>query len=181
MTITVDELRKLLDAATPGPWVWREDELGSHNLVHWVEGETFATGSPRYIEVHSDGSANGEYGPSIDVDGPEAALIALAPYLARRVIAAEKLVDALRECMGAVLYPEDRDGYETRDEMLASHAKDRDLAVAAYPLAINAEEAVAMALRQAKSVINGATKRMEDRNATARAALAEYEATTNAQ
>jgi hypothetical protein len=99
MTITVDELRKLLEAATPEPWVWREDEWGSHNLVHWVEGETFASGAPRYIEVHSDGSANGEYGPSIDVDGPEAALIALAPTLARRVIAAEKLVDALRECM----------------------------------------------------------------------------------
>ncbi len=99
MTITADDLRKLLEAATPGPWVWREDEWGSHNLVHWVEGETFANGEPMFHCIHSDGSANGEYSPDIDVDGPDAALIALAPYLASRVIAAEKLVDALRECL----------------------------------------------------------------------------------
>lgn len=123
MTITVDELRKLLDSATPGPWVWREDEWGSHSLVHWVEGETFASGAPRYIEVHSDGSANGEYGPSIDVDGPEAALIAIAPTLARRVIAAEKLVEALDACIASLERADTEEGVCCCGDDMATHGE----------------------------------------------------------
>lgn len=56
---------------TPGPWRW----------VH-VDGEFHSLVGPDGAEVHSDGSAGGEYRPDIDVLGPDAQLIAAAPELA---------------------------------------------------------------------------------------------------
>ena len=83
-----DTLAGLLAECTPGPWEWAAIYQNDvHNLVHWVSGETFPSGDPRYIQVHSDGSAGGEYGPDIDVAGADARLIALAPELAAEVIA----------------------------------------------------------------------------------------------
>lgn len=56
-----------LSAATPGPWGWVS--RGSHDALCAADGAV----------VHSDGSAAGEYGPDIDVSGPDANLIAHAP------------------------------------------------------------------------------------------------------
>lgn len=56
-----------LSAATPGPWGWVS--RGSHDALCAADGAV----------VHSDGSAAGEYGPDIDVNGPDANLIAHAP------------------------------------------------------------------------------------------------------
>lgn len=66
---------------TPGPWEWRRIDGDYYKLIHWLAGETFPNGEPSYVEVHSDGSACGEYGPDIDVHGPDAKLIAAAPDL----------------------------------------------------------------------------------------------------
>jgi hypothetical protein len=38
------------------------------------------------MKVHDDGSAGGEYSPSIDVAGEDAAIIAMAPDLAAEVL-----------------------------------------------------------------------------------------------
>jgi hypothetical protein len=38
------------------------------------------------MKVHDDGSAGGEYSPSIDADGEDATLIAMAPDLAAEVL-----------------------------------------------------------------------------------------------
>jgi hypothetical protein len=57
---------------TPGPWNWeRIQELDCFYLV-----------SEDGVRIHSDGSACGEYSTDIDVDGPDAQLIAAAPELA---------------------------------------------------------------------------------------------------
>lgn len=65
---------------TAGPWEWI-DRGEWHELVHYLPGETFKNSEPRYVRIHSDGSAGGEYGPDIDVSGPDARLIAAAPDL----------------------------------------------------------------------------------------------------
>lgn len=56
---------------TPGPWQWVS---GNHSYYHFLKsaGGTY---------IHSDGSACGEYSPDIDVNGPDAKLIAAAPEL----------------------------------------------------------------------------------------------------
>ena len=82
----IDNLKDLMKRVTPGPWVWCADPYGGHRLISWVPGETFPNGSPRYMKVHDDGSAGGEYSPSIDVPGEDADLIAMAPDLADEVI-----------------------------------------------------------------------------------------------
>jgi hypothetical protein len=63
---------------TPGPWVWANPYDTEYKLVHF-NGEKFPNGEPRYIKIIDDGSAGGEYSPSIDVHGPDALLIAAAP------------------------------------------------------------------------------------------------------
>lgn len=57
---------------TPGPWVWHGD-----SNYQWL-GPVGCDSSDRVID---DGSAHGEYSACIDVDGPDAALIAAAPEL----------------------------------------------------------------------------------------------------
>jgi hypothetical protein len=52
---------------TPGPWKWEQKGNGSWELI--------SPSGP----VHSDGSAAGEYDPTIDVHGPDAHLIAASP------------------------------------------------------------------------------------------------------
>lgn len=60
---------------TPGPWVWQsEDGVGS---FYWL-GPVDCSPLDR---VADDGSAWGEYGASIEVDSPNANLIAAAPDL----------------------------------------------------------------------------------------------------
>ena len=84
---------------TPGPWTWL-DHGDWHELVHYIPGETFKDGTPLYFRVISDGSAGGEYGPDIDVNGPDARMIAAAPDL---YAACERLVRAQGEDVGAVI------------------------------------------------------------------------------
>jgi hypothetical protein len=69
----VERLKEVLDRATPGPW-----RVRSRVMVSGPAGNTIS--DVRY--------KNGEH---------DAGLIAMAPDLARRVIAAEDLVEALRE------------------------------------------------------------------------------------
>lgn len=108
--MTAEQLEELLGKVTPGEW-------RGHNMVHSDQerqmtaeeiGEyvcnSVKLGDPtRFLFVsgkHSDGedcdichTGNGPRGPA------NTALIALAPSLARRVIAAEKLVEALDWCI----------------------------------------------------------------------------------
>ena len=69
-----------MSAHTPGPWRW-EERNGYDVLVSCVEGEFYSNGDKQHVEVIDDGSAGGEYSASIDVDGPDARLIAAAPDL----------------------------------------------------------------------------------------------------
>lgn len=78
---------------TPSPWVWL-DRGDHHDLVHFLPGETFANGEPAYVRVHSDGSAGGEYGPDVDVNGPDGRLLAAAPDL---LAACEDMLHDLRQ------------------------------------------------------------------------------------
>lgn len=92
---------------TPGPWVWKKcdwwtKEGGYADLVSYVPGETFPSGSPKYFNIIDDGSAGGEYSPTIDVDGPDAALIAAAPDLLAACEATERLI-AANEQIGQTL------------------------------------------------------------------------------
>ena len=64
---------------TPGPWEWHRS-YGWLLLVHYT-GDTFPNGERAYVQIADDGSAGGEYSPSIDVNGRNARLIAAAPDL----------------------------------------------------------------------------------------------------
>ena len=99
MTITADDLRKLLDASTPGEW--RASSNHPQNACDEVEAirDFINHGVATLYNGESDTAGQDENG--VWGDHPErranARLIALAPTLARRVIAAEKLVEALRQ------------------------------------------------------------------------------------
>jgi hypothetical protein len=77
---------------TPGPWKWVNPYGNEYKLVHF-NGEEFPNGEPRYIKIIDDGSAGGEYSPSIDVHGPDAHLIAAAPDMLKALKSAEKWLD----------------------------------------------------------------------------------------
>jgi len=62
---------------TKGPWSWIPSHFGSHILI----------GSDKNI-VCSDGSADGEYPPDIDVTGADARLISAAPDLLEALVMA---------------------------------------------------------------------------------------------
>ena len=80
-----------MKAHTPGPWVW--EALHDYcTLVSYIAGEVYPNGTQKYIEVIDDGSAGGEYSPTIDVNGPDARLIAAAPDL---LVALERLTIAM--------------------------------------------------------------------------------------
>lgn len=83
-------------AHTPGPWRW-EHVSCYHNLVG-ADGTT----------VCDDGSACSEYPPTIDVNGPNARLIAAAPEMLQALKAlishpAVLAVLAPRESLGSLL------------------------------------------------------------------------------
>jgi hypothetical protein len=69
---------------TPGPWTWQR---GGEYEASYLRSKAAIQRCPDSIEfdgndpIHDDGSAGGEYGPSIDIDGPNAQLIAAAPDL----------------------------------------------------------------------------------------------------
>lgn len=105
-----DEIEKLLAEATPGPWEWVDAHSGGyHHLIRWVAGETFPNGDQRYEMVHSDGSACGEYGADIDVDGADARLIAMAPDLAAEVVRLRNALEKIRDRSDQMIWGEDHE------------------------------------------------------------------------
>lgn len=81
---TIEELEKLLEGTTPASWAWVHDEGWNDNDLKGANGAT----------IIDDGSADGEYTPTITPDKPDAKLIAAAPDLARRLIELLKQRDA---------------------------------------------------------------------------------------
>lgn len=75
---------------TPGPWHWHA--CGGYHVL--CNDTTAEQGEYPKGQIHSDGSACGEYSPDIDVNGPDAHLIAAAPDLYE---ASEKALSALRQ------------------------------------------------------------------------------------
>ena len=89
----MDDLQKLLDAATPGPW-GMETVTTSCGICHKIGPfpHEWRGGSESHACLYDD------YPPSpmgFDSIRANARLIALAPTLARQVIAARKLAEAL--------------------------------------------------------------------------------------
>lgn len=76
------EIEARASAATPGPWVCRSEDGYDYDVI-----------DPSGRRVFSDGSACGEYGADIDLDGPDAAFIMAARTDVPRLVA------ALREAM----------------------------------------------------------------------------------
>lgn len=72
---------------TPGPWFWQ----GDHDGFFWLGAKDCGPMNA----VHDDGSAWGEYAPEIDVDGPDANIIAAAPELLEALQAALDWIDAV--------------------------------------------------------------------------------------
>ena len=87
----LDAIEARANAATPGPWEWTRPEFSPSSDCHVLlsSSTTISYGQTARIEVHSDGSAYGEYNPDIDVNGPDATFIAHArtdiPALVARV------------------------------------------------------------------------------------------------
>lgn len=71
---------------TKGPWKWHKRK---HSNTHFLASEDETNDDFAIID---DGSAYGEYGAVIDVDGDNAKLIAAAPELLEALI---KLVDVV--------------------------------------------------------------------------------------
>ena len=83
-SITTDELRKLLDEVTPGEWVAEPGHEQQNGQRYWqVQNEYDAIMQNQFCWAQGNHESN-------------ARLIALAPHLARRVIAAEKLMEAVK-------------------------------------------------------------------------------------
>lgn len=91
--MNTEELRKLLDEATPGPWVVVPDKTAAQ-----VQGYPCI-----YANDYTIVGTEGMYG-EIEKDFANARLIAMAPTLARKVIAAEKLAEALRQSQLQIEY-----------------------------------------------------------------------------
>lgn len=87
--MTAEELQKLLNVATPGPWLATYSNYGEEI---WFGGEGCGMWEvgPAYLGGNGNATA---LKATMDAD---ARLIALAPTLARKVIAAENLVEALQ-------------------------------------------------------------------------------------
>jgi hypothetical protein len=95
MTDAERRLRETVQHATGGQWAWRlhpDDEPDS-------ACPSFALVAADGAIIHTDGSARGEYGPDIDVSGPDAAHIAAACPDNVKVLLAE--LDALRRQLAA--------------------------------------------------------------------------------
>ena len=59
-----------------------------------------------------------------------------------------------------IFYPEDRTGYETKEQMIAQHDKVKQAAIKSYPGASSDEQAILMALCNYQSIVTGAKLRL---------------------
>jgi len=86
--MTAQELEKLLMETTPGPW------FALRNAAFW-EVNPFRNHGDDHIPYTVADCCASDPEDTTGLQEKNARLIAMAPTLARRVIAAEKLVDAL--------------------------------------------------------------------------------------
>ena len=86
------DLQKLLNEATPGPW---DVALSRSGRPYQIVAPNADNGAPGYVGKAVTRWASISLPSSVEADA-NARLIALAPDLARRVIAAEKLAEALK-------------------------------------------------------------------------------------
>ncbi|MDF3606294.1 hypothetical protein PE067_09200 [Paracoccus sp. DMF-8] len=93
--ITADELQAMLDAATPGPW------SAARNSAYWEVAPKREPLDCTIPLVLADVCASDPDHPDGGLQEANARLIALAPDLARKVIAAEKLVEIVRLVHGS--------------------------------------------------------------------------------
>jgi len=95
--MTGADLEKLLADATPGPWAYEaHGDTGEYGVGLCFADDDHDCERPLQWQVESDATV--EDPVAVEVLGQaNARLIALAPTLASRVIAAEKLAEALRE------------------------------------------------------------------------------------
>lgn len=111
MTIDIKQLEGLLERVTPGEWIYRPREDDYWGIVRVANGCNFSgydlvcqAKDHRYLsddylsQCRSENRDPWEY---------NARLISLAPALARRVIAAEKLAEALGEMLSEYGAPYD--------------------------------------------------------------------------
>lgn len=95
--MNLEELKKLCDEATPGPWEWRECD-GDGPFYVLGGPVTYKSPSVDPNKVLDDGSSSAEYSPSITPDSPDAKFIAAArtalPQLISRL---ERYEEALKE------------------------------------------------------------------------------------
>lgn len=90
---------------TPGPWEWRQVD-GEPDVYHLVAVGDYGN-SWNYPQIHSDGSACGEYGPDIDVHGPDAKLIAAAPEMLAALKESQTILGELMLAVDELLAPEE--------------------------------------------------------------------------
>lgn len=109
MTIDIKHLESLLERVTPGEWYEQSGELETSRVVRNKDGVALAV-------VHSYGNG---YGPGRPDRDANAELMAMSKSLARRVIAAEKLAEALREMMEVDERGDDLVGYVAETAKMA--------------------------------------------------------------
>jgi hypothetical protein len=80
---------------TPGPWHWHS--CGEYHVL--TNDTTAEPGEYPKGYVHTDGSAGGEYSSDIDVNGPDAKLIAAVPDLYAAAEKAYAYAKALKDAM----------------------------------------------------------------------------------
>lgn len=92
-----EELKRLLDAATPGPWAWHPDAGFNYDDEHKFCTLTRADDVDTVVASSCDGCAN-------IADEPDAALIAAAPAALRELLAdCEALEERMNAPLGAVI------------------------------------------------------------------------------
>ena len=86
--ISTEELQRLVDEATPGPWVFDSENCGKSGEWCW-QIRTEHGGTPIYVECSDRFNRDKTHEVIAD-------LISHTPDLAREVIALHKVVEALR-------------------------------------------------------------------------------------
>lgn len=100
----LEDIRKLCDAATPGPWVW-------HHAYPDGDRRDYSTLQSGVARVLDDGSACGEYNKEIDPHGDDAAFIAASRTLLPKLV-------AVAEAARAVTDYKLRDGYDFHEALV---------------------------------------------------------------